>query len=112
MQDTRPLSASLAEVTISPSFLLSTPDMAPRALWACHPVAEMISSIVAPMGAFSISISKTCFVPSRRVGGFGFGVSAASLGMAVIVRTTTGSIPMAGKLASVTVSDAACEPEE
>src|SRR5918996_6281806 len=54
--------------TVSPSFFLSAPEMAPRIVWCCHPVAVAICSIVAPSGRLSISIILACLVPARGVG--------------------------------------------
>ena len=48
---TRPRSSSFVDVTTNLSFLPKAPDMAPRALCRCQPVAAMIASIVAPSGA-------------------------------------------------------------
>jgi hypothetical protein len=54
--------------TVSPSFFLSAPEMAPRMVWCCQPVAAAICSTVAPSGRFSISIIRACLVPARGVG--------------------------------------------
>lgn len=78
--------------------------MAPRAVWACQPVAATIASIVAPSAVCSIAINIACLVPARRVGCLGAGASTACSRMATIVCTTTGSIPMASSPASVTTS--------
>jgi hypothetical protein len=49
---TRPLPYSFAKVTTNPNFLPKKPNIAPLALRACQPVAAMITSIVAPSGAW------------------------------------------------------------
>jgi hypothetical protein len=36
--------------TVSPSFFLSAPLIAPLIVWCCHPVAAAICSTVAPSG--------------------------------------------------------------
>src|SRR5919106_1940605 len=54
--------------TVSPSFFLSAPEMAPRIVWCCQPVAAAICSTVAPSGRLSISIIWACLVPARGVG--------------------------------------------
>jgi hypothetical protein len=71
MRYTLPRASSFVETTTSPSFLPSAPDIAPRALCVCHPVAATISGIVTPSGRRSIEISSACFVPVRSVGSFG-----------------------------------------
>src|ERR671919_1146754 len=63
--------------TVSPSFFLSAPEMAPRIVWCCQPVAAAICSTVAPSGRLSISIIWACLVPLRGVG-FALGSPAAS----------------------------------
>src|ERR687892_1110436 len=54
--------------TVSPSFFLSAPEIAPRIVWCCQPVAAAIWSTVAPSGRLSSSIICACFVPVRGVG--------------------------------------------
>src|SRR5919106_581364 len=54
--------------TVRPSFFLSAPEMAPRIVWCCQPVAAAICSTVAPSGRLSISIIWACLVPVRGVG--------------------------------------------
>src|ERR671919_1554967 len=53
--------------TVSPSFFLSAPLIAPRMVWCSHPVAAAICSTVAPSGRLSISIIWACLVPARGV---------------------------------------------
>src|ERR671918_1717137 len=60
--------------TVSPSFFLSAPEMAPRMVWYCQPVALAICSTVAPSGRLSSSIMRACLVPAR-----GMGLSVATL---------------------------------
>jgi hypothetical protein len=62
--------------TVSPSFFLSAPEMAPRIVWCCQPVAAAICSTVAPSGRLSISIIWACLLPARGVG-FAVGSPAA-----------------------------------
>ena len=97
--------ASFSEATTSPNFLPNAPDMAPLAVCANHPVAATISSIVAPSGARSSSISIACFVPARNVGTLGAGASATSSWISTSVLATTGSIPITNRPASVTTGD-------
>jgi hypothetical protein len=49
----------------SPSRFFNTPDIIPRTLCRCQPVALAISSIVAPPGRFSSLIIVACFESSR-----------------------------------------------
>src|SRR6185295_13675490 len=58
-----PLTRSL--VTLRPNFFLSAPEIAPRTLWCCHPVAFERSSIVAPVFLRSISMTRAIFDPLR-----------------------------------------------
>lgn len=44
-----------SEISLRPSFFLIVPDNKPRTEWVCHPVAVLRSSIVVPLGRFSIS---------------------------------------------------------
>src|ERR687892_2012677 len=53
--------------TVSPSFFLRAPLMAPRMVWCCQPVAAAICSTVAPSRRLSISIMSACLVPARGV---------------------------------------------
>ena len=50
---------------VSPIFLPSIPLMNPRTLWACQPVAFMISARVAPSGCLSSSRIFAVLLPSR-----------------------------------------------
>jgi hypothetical protein len=50
----------------SPSFFFSAPEISPRTVWRCHPIALAISSIVAPSGRCSSLITRACFEPARR----------------------------------------------
>src|SRR5918994_3537936 len=65
--------------TVSPSFFLSAPEMAPRMVCFCQPVAAAICSTVAPSGRLSMSIMSACLVPVRSVG---FSAGAALPGLA------------------------------
>ena len=76
--------------TVRPSFFLSAPEMAPRMVWCCHPVAAAICSTVAPSGRLSISIISACLVPARGVG-FAAG-SRRCRGLAVVAF----ALPLAG----------------
>src|SRR5919106_4742104 len=69
-----PTSRARVTSTVSPSFFLSAPEMAPRMVWRCQPVAAAICSTVAPSGRLSMSIIKACLVPAR---GVGFSADAA-----------------------------------
>src|ERR671918_2886908 len=80
--------------TVSPSFFLSAPLMAPRIVWCCHPVAAAICSTVAPSGRLSISIIWACLVPARGVG-FALGSPAAS-GSLVAGAVVLALLPLAG----------------
>src|SRR5581483_50037 len=51
--------------TLNPSFFLSAPAMAPRTVCACQPNFFTISSIVAPSGFLSISMSCACLLLAR-----------------------------------------------
>src|ERR671919_1131056 len=65
--------------TVSPSFFLRAPLIAPRMVWCCQPVASAICPTVAPSGHLSISIIWACLVPVR---GVGFSAAAAFSGLA------------------------------
>ena len=62
-----------------PSFFLSAPEMAPRMVCCCQPVASAICSTVAPSGRLSSSIIWACLVPAR---GVGLSAGAALAGLA------------------------------
>ena len=68
---------------VSPSFFLSAPQMAPRMVWCCQPVAAAICSTVAPSGRLSSSIICACLVPAR---GVGLSAGAALAGLALAAR--------------------------
>ncbi len=59
---TRPRFSTFSEVTSSPSFFLSAPDIAPRTVCDCQPVAVMISAMVAPSGARNMAMRVACLV--------------------------------------------------
>jgi hypothetical protein len=65
--------------TLRPSFFFRAPEMAPRTVCFCQPVAAATCSTVAPSGRLSSSISLACLVPAR---GVGFSVGAALAGLA------------------------------
>src|SRR5713226_1105455 len=50
----------------SPSFFFSAPEMRPRTVWRCQPIALAISSMVAPSGRCSSPMTRACFEPARR----------------------------------------------
>jgi hypothetical protein len=49
----------------SPSFFFSAPEISPRTVWRCQPMALAISSIVAHCGRCSRPITWACFEPAR-----------------------------------------------
>ncbi len=61
---TRP-SGVLTDSVARPVFLPSVPERKPRTLWACQPVAAMMSASVAPSARRSISRTMAFFEPSR-----------------------------------------------
>ena len=60
--------ACLFRVMVRPRRFFNTPDIAPRIVWDCKPVASAISMMVAPSGDFSIAIRVARFVPTRIFG--------------------------------------------
>ncbi len=82
-------------MTVRPSFFFSAPDMAPRMVCACQPVAATISSILAPPSARSMSTSTACLVPARGVPDLTACASATA---------GAGSAPFASSPAAVAIS--------
>jgi len=62
----RPLAAA-ADKRLRPSFLRMMPARKPRTECGCQPVACTIASMVAPLGARSISMIRACLLPARPV---------------------------------------------
>src|SRR5438132_8145645 len=46
------------------SLFFSAPEMRPRTVWRCHPIALAISSMVAPSGHCSSPMTRACFEPA------------------------------------------------
>src|SRR5918996_5447986 len=80
--------------TLSPSFFLRAPLMAPRMVWCCQPVAAAICSTVAPSGRLSISIMSACLVPARGVG-FSPGAALPGFALALALRLARVAAPSA-----------------
>jgi hypothetical protein len=74
--------------TLSLSFFFSAPEMAPRIVWCCQPVAAAICATVASSGRPSSSISLACLVPVRGVGLSDDATLAGLAGLAAFALTT------------------------
>src|SRR5262249_38324285 len=62
---TRSPSWRLVDSTVMPIFLPNAPLIKPRTLWACQPVAFMISASVAPLLRLSSPRTVAFLLPSR-----------------------------------------------
>jgi hypothetical protein len=55
----------LADTSVSPSFLRTTPAKKPRTECCCHPVTFMMAAIVVPWERLNIAITLACLEPAR-----------------------------------------------
>src|SRR3954470_5195658 len=58
-------SPTFSEVSLSPSFLTTTPEKNPRMECCCQSVAFMTAAMVAPFGDCSMAITAACFESDR-----------------------------------------------
>src|SRR3954470_23113206 len=75
----------LSETRLRPSFLRTTPAKNPRTECCCHPVAFMITAIVAPCGRLSRPITSACLEAARDLGRVDFFPSSRFNRLLVVV---------------------------
>src|SRR5690349_9123881 len=102
---TRSPSARLAELTVRPIFLPSAPEMNPRTLCFCQPVAFIISARVAPFLRWIRARTVAFLLPVRALAaplaGFVAGLPAFLAGSTGVALATLAALGLAACLAFV-----------